>query len=83
MYEAVECFRKKPVDELVKAEADYRNTGVMWPFHTVIDGTFIPKYPLELYQEGASAGIDIMGGVASHEWYVDFGILIIVTFLQY
>ena len=69
MHEAVKCFRQKSVEELVKAEADYKSiSGVLWPFFSVKDGNFIPKYPIELYQEGASAGIDIMGGVASHEW---------------
>jgi para-nitrobenzyl esterase len=42
--------------------------GLSLPFQPVVDGTVLPRHPLDAIRDGAASGIPLLTGTTKHEW---------------
>ncbi len=68
--EDLEALRAVPADRLVGAQsavADDFGRGAGLPFQPVVDGSVLPRPPLDAVRDGMSAGVALLTGSNAHE----------------
>ncbi|XP_035672080.1 putative inactive carboxylesterase 4 [Branchiostoma floridae] len=64
----VSCLRQKPADELVGAQQDVIKSSMWDSFGPVVDGSFLPAHPDDLYDRGRAHPVDYLLGVTNDEF---------------